>query len=292
MNVSMQDAFNLGWKLIAVLRKRCPPSLLHTYSAERRAIAKELIDFDREWAALLASTHGDGADPAKTQNYFVRSGRYTAGTATHYGPSLLTGESTHQRLAEGFVVGKRFHSAPVIRLADAKPVHLGHVAAADGRFRIFAFAGAGNPAAANSAIRRLCDFLAEARESPLRKYAPRGEDIDAVIDVRAVFQQAHRDLAIEAIIATMPTLLLPRKGRYGLTDYEKMFCADKKSGSDIFALRGIDREAGCMVVVRPDQYVAQVLPLDGYKELATYFDGFMLPQSDRDVRRMVEIAAA
>ena len=76
-------------------------------------------------AALLASTHGDnaGPDPAKTQNYFVRSGRYTAGTATHYGPSLLTAENTHQHLAEGFVVGKRFHSAPVVRLADAKPFH-------------------------------------------------------------------------------------------------------------------------------------------------------------------------
>ena len=50
MNVSMQDGFNLGWKLAAVLRKRCAPHLLHTYSAERQAIAKELIDFDREWA--------------------------------------------------------------------------------------------------------------------------------------------------------------------------------------------------------------------------------------------------
>src|ERR1700747_2293095 len=51
MDVSMQDAFNLGWKLVAVLRNRCVPSLLHTYSAERRAIAEELIDFDRKWAA-------------------------------------------------------------------------------------------------------------------------------------------------------------------------------------------------------------------------------------------------
>jgi phenol 2-monooxygenase len=51
MNVSMQDAFNLGWKLVSVLRKQCSPALLHTYSAERRAIAKELIDFDHEWAA-------------------------------------------------------------------------------------------------------------------------------------------------------------------------------------------------------------------------------------------------
>jgi phenol 2-monooxygenase (NADPH) len=274
MNVSMQDAFNLGWKLASVLQQRCPPSLLHTYSAERRAIAKELIDFDREWAAMLASTHeeGEGPDPAETQSYFVRHGRYTAGTATRYTSSLLTGERTHQHLAKGFVIGQRFHSAPVIRLADAKPFHLGHVGTADGRFRIYIFAAAGDPADSGSAVRRLCEFLAEDQKSPVRKYTRQGEDVDAVIDVRAVFQQTHRELAIEA----MPTLLMPCKGRYELHDYEKMFCPDVKN--DIFAMRGINRDAGCMVVVRPDQYVAEVLPLDEYEQLASYFDGFMLPQ--------------
>ena len=61
---------------------------------------------------------------------------------------------------------------------------------------------------------------------------------------------------------------------YGLRDYEKIFCADRKSG-DIFAMRGIDRERGCMVIVRPDQFVAHVLPLDGHAQLAAFFDGFM-----------------
>jgi phenol 2-monooxygenase (NADPH) len=275
MNVSMQDAFNLGWKLASVLRKRCAPCLLHTYSAERQAVAKELIDFDREWATILASAKGEGKgfDPAETQRYFVQHGRYTAGTATHYRPSIITAEPSYQHLAEGFTIGKRFHSAPVVRLADAKPVQLGHVAKADGRWRIFAFAGAGDPAASNSAIRALCDFLGEGRQSPVRRYTAAGTDIDSVIDVRAVFQQAHRDLAI----AAMPAFLLPRKGRYGLHDYEKMFCPDFQSGHDIFAMRGINRNAGCMVVVRPDQYVAHVLPLDGYAQLAAFFDGFMLP---------------
>jgi phenol 2-monooxygenase (NADPH) len=269
MNVSMQDGFNLGWKLASVLRKRCPPHLLRTYSAERQAVAKELIDFDREWAALLASSKG--FDAAETQRYFVRHGRYTAGTAAHYRPSILTGEPIHQHLAEGLTIGMRFHSAPVIRLTDAKPVHLGHVVKADGRWRIFAFAGAKDPAVANSGIRALCNFLAGTGESPVKKYTPAGEDIDSVIDVRAVFQQDHRELAIE----TMPSFLLPRKGRYGLCDYEKMFCPDLKSGADIFTMRGIDRDRGCMVVVRPDQYVAHVLPLDGYAPLAAFFDGFM-----------------
>jgi phenol 2-monooxygenase len=269
MNVSMQDGFNLGWKLASVLRKRSAPRLLHTYSVERQAVAKELIDFDREWATLLASSKG--FDPAETQNYFVRHGRYTAGTAAHYRPSILIGEATHQHLAEGLTIGMRFHSAPVVRLADARPIHLGHAVKADGRWRIFAFAGAEDPTAPNSGIRALCDFLAEAQDSPVRKYTPTGEDIDSVIDVRAVFQQAHRELAVEA----MPSFLLLRKGRYGLCDYEKMFCPDLKNGNDIFTLRGIDREAGCMVVVRPDQYVAHVVPLDGHEQLAAFFDGFM-----------------
>lgn len=278
MNVSMQDGFNLGWKLASVLRRRSPSNLLHTYSAERQAIAKELIDFDREWAEVLSSASksqaaGDGKsfDPAATQSYFVRHGRYTAGTATRYSRSVLTGEATYQHLAKGLPIGMRLHSAPVIRLADGKPFHLGHTVKADGRWRIFAFAGAGDPAQTHSGIRKLCDFLADAPQSPVRKFTPEDMDIDAVIDVRAVFQQSHHDLALE----TLPDLLLPAKGRFQLRDYEKVFCADPRDGNDIFTLRGIDR-GGCVVIVRPDQYVAHVLPLDGFAQLAVFFDGFMI----------------
>ncbi|MGA8258919.1 MAG: FAD-dependent monooxygenase, partial [Arenicellales bacterium] len=280
MNVSMQDGFNLGWKLASVLLGRCSPRLLQTYSDERRGIAKELIDFDREFAAMFSAAPrapgeagGEGVDPGEFQKYFVRQGRFTAGTATCYQPSLITGDSTHQHLAKGLVIGMRFHSAPVIRLADAKLVHLGHTVKADGRWRLFAFADAGHPAAASSVVRNLCDFLSDSSESPVRKYTPAGADIDSIIDVRTVFQQGHRELAIE----TMPPLVLPRKGRYGLLDYEKMFCPDLKKGDDIFDRRGIDRDEGCMVIVRPDQYVATIIPLDAHAELAAFFDGFMLP---------------
>jgi phenol 2-monooxygenase len=36
-----------------------------------------------------------------------------------------------------------------------------------------------------------------------------------------------------------------------------------------------------MVVVRPDQYVAHVLPLDGVDALAAFFAGFMIAASER-----------
>ncbi|MDM9624092.1 FAD-binding monooxygenase [Rhizobium sp. S96] len=276
MNVSMQDAFNLGWKLAAVLEGRAPAELLHSYSAERQSIAKELIDFDREWAKMLSAplksaTNPDGVDPADVQEYFVRSGRYTAGTATRYAPSVLTGEATYQDLAKGFPIGKRFHSAPVVRLGDARPMELGHAAKADGRWHVYAFAGEGDRAQPGSPLAALCSFL-EGAGSPLVKFTSQGGDIDSVIDVRAVFQQSHRELAIEA----MPALLFPAKGRFGLRDYEKMFCPDLKGSNNVFDLRGVDRKKGCMVVVRPDQYVAHILPLDAHAALADFFHGFMI----------------
>jgi 3-hydroxybenzoate 4-monooxygenase len=280
MNFSMQDTFNLGWKLAAVLRRQCVPELLHTYSAERQVVAQELIDFDREWARMFSDRPKQGAggesagvDPKEFQKYFERHARFTAGMGTHYRPSVICGEATHQHLATGFVIGTRFHSAPVVRLADAKPVQLGHAGKADGRWRLYAFAGANDPVDDRAGIRALCEFLEESPDSPLRKYTRPGQDIDALFDVRAVFQQGHRELAVES----MPAVLLPPKGRYGLRDYDKVFCPDPKNGADIFDLRGIHRGQGALVVVRPDQYIAHVLPLDAHQALAGFFAGFMLP---------------
>jgi phenol 2-monooxygenase len=275
MNVSMQDTFNLGWKLISVLEGSAKPELLRTYTVERHAIAQGLIDFDKEWSKIMASPPKDpnrpelgGLDPAELQAYFVKSGRYTAGVATHYPPAtVLTAEATNQNLAKGFTIGMRFHSAPVMRLADAKPVHLGHAARADGAWRIYAFADA-----SGQRLRKLADFLADSPNSPIRRFTPAGANIDSVIDVRTVFQQGHRDLKVEEL----PSILLPRKGRFGLIDYEKAYCPDLKNGPDIFELRGIDREKGAIVVVRPDQYVSNVLPLDAHDELTAYFGRFLL----------------
>ena len=57
-----------------------------------------------------------------------------------------------------------------------------------------------------------------------------------------------------------------------------MFCPDLKTGRDIFNLRGIDRQKGAIVIVRPDQYVAHVLPIDAHRALSDFFAGFLLPQ--------------
>jgi phenol 2-monooxygenase len=272
MNVSMADTFNLGWKLAAVLRGQAEPSLLHSYSEERCAKAKELIAFDRDMARLFSAKPKNAEEAAQFQSYFKKHGRYTAGVETRYDSSAITGDDQHQSLATGLKVGMRFHSAPVIRLGDGKPKQLGHVLKADGRWRMMAFAGAGDVGQSGGDIAGLCAYLADDAASPVVRYTRAGTNIDSIIDVRAVFQAAHRDMMLDAL----PYLLLPRKGRYGLVDYEKAFCPDMKTGPDLFDLRGVDRAKGALVIVRPDQFIAKVQPLDDFEGIAQFFDGVLI----------------
>jgi phenol 2-monooxygenase len=275
MNVSMQDTFNLGWKLVHVLQGRADARLLRSYTKERLTEAKRLVETDHKWSRIMSApttqAEREGREEPRIIRQFKENLEFTGGTAVQYDTSYLFAEPSHQALAKGEVIGRRFHSAPVVRLSDAKPMQLGHVAQADARWRIYAFAGQADSSAAGSAIHKLADWLENNPQSPIVKHTRKGEDIDAIIDLRAVFQQTFDQLAYEK----MPSLLKPQTGKLGLQDHEKIFCVDHKGAGDIFEMRGIDRERGCLVIVRPDQYVANVLPLDGYDALSTYFAGVL-----------------
>ena len=93
--------------------------------------------------------------------------------------------------------------------------------------------------------------------------------VDGALDVRAVLRRNHRDVTV----GSLPNLLRPAKGTLGLIDYEKAFCLDPTA--DVFDMRGI-ANTGCMVVVRPDQHVAHVLPLNDGSKLAAFFDAILV----------------
>ena len=275
LNTSLPDTFNLGWKLAAVLQGKSHPKLLQTYSPERRKVAQQLIEADKQLSKLVATspTAKQSEQQIKTditdiEKFMARQNGFVAGTAIEYYPSYICTGQENQTLASGFNIGQRFHSAEAIRVSDGRCQHLGHLNKADGRWRLFIFGSHQNPTDSTSDSAQLIHFLAKSESSPVIKYTPEGTDIDSVIDVYGVFQQ--RDLAIEEI----PGFLWPAKGKYGLNDYEKVFHADQDN--DIYALRGIDRSRGCMVIVRPDQHIANILPLNAQTELSAFFDEFML----------------
>ncbi|KRE81092.1 FAD-binding monooxygenase [Arthrobacter sp. Soil762] len=298
MNVSLQDGFNLGWKLGHVLEGRSPASLLATYSAERQVVAKNLIDFDKEWSTMMAKKPEEFANPSDLEDFYVSTAEFPAGFMTQYTPSMITAEPVHQHLAAGFPIGKRFKSAPVVRVCDGNPMHLGHHATADGRWRIYVFADAAAPDAATpasstppteqptagqqdagqptagqhappSSVSAFAEWIANSPESPLAA-TPSGADRDAWFDVKVIYQQDHTNVDIGAV----PPAFKPSVGPFQLTDYEKVYATDP--AADIFELRGLDR-GGVVVVVRPDQYVANVLPVGATAELAAFFAPLQRP---------------
>ena len=266
MNVSMQDGWNLAWKLGYVLTGMASDELLGTYSDERQVTAQNLIDFDLEWSTLMAKKPEEFESPDEVADFYVRTAEFPAGFMTEYEPSIVTSSQVRQDLATGFTLGKRFKSVNTVRVADAVTVHIGHHHRADGRFRIYAFADADR-----TALNAWAEWMLSDEASPIRRFTPEGVDIDTVFDVKAVYQQPHHDVAIE----TVPKVFLPASGPYGLPDYEKIYAAIE--GDDIFEQRGVSRE-GAIVVVRPDHYVSHILPLSAREELTEFFGQFLLPQ--------------
>ncbi|KJL27003.1 Pentachlorophenol 4-monooxygenase [Microbacterium azadirachtae] len=264
MNVSMQDGFNLGWKLGSVLTGRAPAALLATYGAERKPVAQQLIDFDREWSSLMARKPEEISDPQELATFYLGTAEFPSGFMTQYGSSMIVGSDAHQALAAGFPLGKRFKSAEVVRVADGNVVHLGHHAKADGRWRVYAFgdtSGAG------------LDAWAAAAAPVFARFTPADGDVDAVFDVKGISQRSYEDLDV----TTAPALFQPKTGPLGLTDWEKLYAAAPShwSKTDIFDARELSRD-GVVIVVRPDQYVAAILPLDAVGELESFLEGAFL----------------
>ncbi|WP_417543238.1 FAD-binding monooxygenase [Marinobacter sp.] len=268
MNVSMQDGWNIAWKLGHVLSGIAPESLLDTYSSERQVVAQNLIDFDREWSSLMAKPADEFDSPQDLANFYVKTAEFPAGFMTEYQKSMITGTTEHQQLAAGFPIGKRFKSAKVMRVCDGNKVHLGHHATADGRWRIYAFADSARPGT-DSRLATWAEWILNSPDSPVVKYTPDGSDLDSLFDVKVIYQQPHGEVEFGP---GTPAIFAPKVGPFQVTNYEKMYAVDPEV--DIFEVRDINRD-GAVVVVRPDHYVSQVLSFEDVEELATFFDGNM-----------------
>jgi phenol 2-monooxygenase len=144
MNVSLQDGYNIGWKLGAVLIGQTGPELLETYILEREKVATDLIEFDRYFMQLFSSKYREenGITEQYFSEQFTKALRYTAGLTSRYGDSLITSSnSSTPGVAKHLTVGMRFPSTQVVRFCDARPMQLVRALPADGRWRVVYFAG-------------------------------------------------------------------------------------------------------------------------------------------------------
>ena len=162
MNVSLQDGYNIGWKLASVLKGEASQAILETYIIERQKVAETLINWDKVWAQQMSSMHkGNGVIDADGKidfsEIFVQSGAFTAGLTITYDDSSITqGKGSSQEVATNLKVGMRFPSTQVIRFCDAKAMQLITAIPSDGRWRIMVFAGDICQDAASKRLSQVC----------------------------------------------------------------------------------------------------------------------------------------
>ncbi|BGP16518.1 hypothetical protein JCM10213v2_004520 [Rhodosporidiobolus nylandii] len=283
MNTSMMDAFNLGWKVEAVLRGKASPDILQTYSTERHKTAQELIDLDYQLSRMFAAkpkkdeNDGEGVSLQQFKEFFTRMARWASGTAVHYHPNLLIEPDSASSLACGLPAGERFESHMVVAIADARPWHLADRFISDGRWRVVFFAGDIREREQRLKLEKVAAFF-DSPSGPLRRFTPAGDDLDSVIELLTVISNPRT--SVEP--TEFPEVLWPPKKPWGSRAYDKLYADDSSpvtpdQRGEIYKNLQIDPR-GCLVVVRPDQTVSLVCSLDEPEQVGAFFSRFLVPQ--------------
>ena len=143
-NQGLHDACNLSWKLALVLKGYASPSILETYTEERLPVARELIRYDRDVAALMSCRIPEGYDPKRDVNdilgeIFDTAKGFNTGLGIEYPASgSLTGEVTN---FSGAQPGQRAPDIKVMCPGSGDIIRLITLMPNFGRFHIVIFAG-------------------------------------------------------------------------------------------------------------------------------------------------------
>jgi hypothetical protein len=117
LNIGVQDAVNLGWKLAQVVSGTSPESLLDTYHAERHPVGARAL---RTALAITALERGDVRHEALRE--FVSELIRMDGPRRRYN-AMLSGLDVHYELGEGHpLLGRRMPDLEVATESGAQRV--------------------------------------------------------------------------------------------------------------------------------------------------------------------------
>lgn len=306
MNVSMQDTYNLGWKIAHCVQGKAPRSILKTYQSERRRIAQDLIAFDHKFSRLFSGRPAkDAADEAgvsmeEFKRVFLQGAMFASGLSVDYGRSMLVakpgdskdqGDGTDvdgrsasstkaivvgkQDLAKNCPLGMRFPSFQVVNQSGGKPWPFQQWLKSDGRYRVILFAGDVRDKPQSARLTEWCSQAMQPR-SWLMSHTSSTQDLDSVIEIFTIHSAPRTEVEL---LDHFPELLRPlRKGGMGY-DYNKVFADDESyhhGHGHAYLGYGVDASRGAVVVVRPDGYTGWIGELEDVHGLESYFGGCLL----------------
>lgn len=250
MNVSMQDAYNLGWKVASVVKGQANRSILKTYQSERRRIAQDLIDFDHRFSRLFSGRPAkdvmdeEGISMDVFKDAFEKGNMFASGIAVDYGASVIMAKSGSAKdqgdgtdvlgdeqlrvvssdgLATGLEVGKRMPSFKVLNQADARPWHFQELLKSNGSWRVVVFMGDIRDVGQQERLDSLGKKLG-GEDSFLTLCTPSGARYDSIIELLS----CHSAPRQETTIFTFPEVFRPWDDNDGW-DYWKVYVDDQVS---------------------------------------------------------------
>jgi len=280
----MHDTFNLSWKLNLAVRGLALPSLISTYTQERRKIAQDLINFDFEHANAFAN-----GDPKALAKNFEDNIAFISGVGAWYAPNVLNIESSNKGSLRP---GALLLPAKVTRYIDANPIDIQLDIPMLGQFRIYFFTA--NPHTSSSFLSTVSSQLTSTN-SVLGRASIAAENSYAVVNTPAPesdeFTQPQRYIAVsklftpalvttirksEVEIADLPSMLQDSRWTFYLDDVpgQKQSCTEKWFG-------GVGEGEVVIMNVRPDGYVGSIRRWENSQAaqacefLDTYYGGFL-----------------
>lgn len=183
-----------------------------------------------------------------------------------------------QSLAEGIELGKRMPSTKVLNQASGAPLHFQELLQSNGRWRVVFFTGDIH----QPKQRKKLDAIGTAlqNENSFRnRFTPATAAHDSIFEILAV----HSSSRLETTVFDFPDAFRRNDEMYGY-DYSKIYvndCDPYNPHPKMYEAFSIS-DKGCAVIIRPDQYVSYVGPVENVDAINTFFDGFMLtPSKDK-----------
>lgn len=202
------------------------------------------------------SDQGDGTDVAVSKQFQVKS---------------------NQELATGLDIGKRVPSTKVLAQSDARPWHFQELLPSNGRWRVVVFTGDISQPEQKKKLESVGQAIND-KSSFYRRFTPPGARYDTVFEILAVHTASRKDTTI----FDFPEVFRNYDEVEGW-DYTKIYVDEEsyhEGHGKIYEKFGISKE-GCMVILRPDQYVSYVGAMEDVEAVNKFFSGFMLlPQGD------------
>lgn len=266
MNISMQDTYNLIWKLGSVMAQHANPAILDTYESERQPVARTLMELDKRILSAYqqATPEGEGVDEVREQY----SG-FMSGAGLVYEPSILIAHpDTEFRVARAGIknvhVGMRLacFKKTVKNQADGSTKHLLSLLRSTGVWRLLVFAG---DLRQEEQMEKLND-LANSRLA--RSFLQNlGSSIESFL-----IHASPRDLVD---FFDIPEMFRPFDETFGW-DYGRIFSDTEEPPTinGVNHISGRESKKGAtefVLLCRPDQHVAWIGGFDKLNELERMF---------------------